>query len=181
MKEEMDNLLEKEEKLEEILVEENEMETNEVSKDEEDLLVKKEKEIEELNTKLARLQADFINFKKRTEKEKETISYYAIEPFVASLLPTIDNLERALESEADKESGFFKGVELIYNEFIKTLNNNKLTEILALHEDFDPNFHHAVYMDECEELDSGKVMEVLQKGYILRDKVVRPSMVKVVK
>ena len=139
------------------------------------------KQVEELNNKLLRLQADFINFRKRAEKDKESTIAYALESFVCDLLPIIDNFQRAMESEEDKESGFYKGIEMIYLQLIKTLNDNGIEEIKSLGEDFNPNFHHAILMEENTEYDEGKISEVLQTGYILKDKVIRPSMVKVVK
>ncbi|MBU5427129.1 nucleotide exchange factor GrpE [Tissierella pigra] len=139
------------------------------------------KQVEELNNKLLRLQADFINFRKRAEKDKESTIAYALESFVCDLLPIIDNFQRAMESEEDKESGFYKGIEMIYQQLIKTLNDNGIEEIKSLGEDFNPNFHHAILMEENTEYDEGKISEVLQTGYILKDKVIRPSMVKVAK
>lgn len=139
------------------------------------------KQVEELNNKLLRLQADFINFRKRAEKDKESTIAYALESFVCDLLPIIDNFQRAMESEEDKESGFYKGIEMIYLQLIKTLNDNGIEEIKSLGEDFNPNFHHAILMEENTEYDEGKISEVLQTGYILKDKVIRPSMVKVAK
>ncbi|MSU02909.1 nucleotide exchange factor GrpE [Tissierella pigra] len=139
------------------------------------------KQVEELNNKLLRLQADFINFRKRVEKDKESTIAYALESFVCDLLPIIDNFQRAMESEEDKESGFYKGIEMIYQQLIKTLNDNGIEEIKSLGEDFNPNFHHAILMEENTEYDEGKISEVLQTGYILKDKVIRPSMVKVAK
>lgn len=162
------------EKENEIPVEENIEETIEDRDD-------KDKEIEELNNRLLRLQADFINYRKRAEKERESTINYAIEPFVSSLLPIIDNFERALESETNKEDNFYKGVEMIYGQLMKALKDNGVEEIVSLNEDFDPNYHHAVFMEETDEYESGKVIEVLQKGYIFKDKVIRPSMVKVAK
>ncbi|MFA5575761.1 MAG: nucleotide exchange factor GrpE [Tissierellaceae bacterium] len=147
----------------------------------EEIVDSKDELIAELNNKLARLQADFVNYKKRMEKERESINYYATESFVSSLLPTIDNFERALESEDSKKNGFYEGIEMIYNQLIKTLKDNGVEEIDAIYQDFDPSFHHAVFMEESEEYESGKVLEVLQKGYFLKDKIIRPSMVKVSK
>ena len=139
------------------------------------------KEIEELNNKLLRLQADFVNFRKRAEKDKESTIAYALESFVCSLLPIIDNFQRAMESEEDKESSFYKGIEMIYQQLMKALNDNGIEEIKSLGEDFDPKFHHAIFMEENTGYDEGKISEVLQTGYILKDKVIRPSMVKVAK
>ncbi|NLV89297.1 MAG: nucleotide exchange factor GrpE [Tissierellia bacterium] len=147
----------------------------------EGIIADKDNEIQELNNRLLRLQADFINYRKRAEKEKLSSINFAIEPFVSSLLPIIDNFERALDAEANKEDNFYKGVEMIYGQLIKALKDNGVEEIDALGKDFDPNFHHAVFMEENDEYESGKIVEVLQKGYIFKDKVIRPSMVKVAK
>lgn len=152
-----------------------------VEENTEDIIEKKDREIEELNNRLLRLQADFINYRKRAEKERENTINYAIEPFVSSLLPIIDNLERALEHQVDKDNNFYKGIEMIYDQLMKILKDNGVEEIQALSEDFDPNYHHAVFMEENESFESGKIIEVLQKGYKFKDKVIRPSMVKVAK
>lgn len=146
-----------------------------------EVLELKDKEIEELNGKLLRLQADFVNFRKRAEKEKESTIIYALECFVTDLLPVIDNFQRAIESESSKEDSFYQGIEMIYQQLFKVLKDNGVDEIKALGEDFDPNFHHAVFLEESKEYDSGKITEVLQNGYILKDKIIRPTMVKVAK
>ncbi|CAK7070746.1 nucleotide exchange factor GrpE [Tissierella carlieri] len=156
-------------------------EIEETSKDLEEALESKDKELEELNNKLLRLQADFINFRKRAEKEKESTISYALESFVCNLLPIIDNFQRAMESENDKENNFYKGIEMIYQQLMKVLNENGVEQIKSLGESFDPNFHHAVFMEESDDYEEGKITEVLQNGYILKDRVIRPSMVKVAK
>ncbi|MDU5080581.1 nucleotide exchange factor GrpE [Tissierella sp. P1] len=156
-------------------------EIEETSKDLEEALESKDKELEELNNKLLRLQADFINFRKRAEKEKESTISYALESFVCNLLPIIDNFQRAMESENDKENNFYKGIEMIYQQLMKVLNENGVEQIKSLGESFDPNFHHAVFMEESNDYEEGKITEVLQNGYILKDRVIRPSMVKVAK
>jgi molecular chaperone GrpE len=135
------------------------------------------KEVEDLTVKLARLQADFVNFKKRSEKEKESSIAYGVESFVCELLPIMDNFQRALDSEMDKESGFFKGVEMILNQLKTLLVNKGIEEIDDLGNDFDPNIHNAISMEESEEFEAGKVISVLQKGYKFKDKIIRPSMV----
>lgn len=135
------------------------------------------KEVEDLTVKLARLQADFVNFKKRSEKEKESSIAYGVESFVCELLPIMDNFQRALDSEMDKESGFFKGVEMILNQLKTLLINKGIEEIDDLGNDFDPNIHNAISMEESEEYKAGKVISVLQKGYKFKDKIIRPSMV----
>lgn len=141
------------------------------------VMEEKEDQIEALNNKFVRLQADFTNYKKRTDREKKGLVLYGVETFVCELLPILDNFERALESEEDKESGFYKGVEMIYNQLLALLAKNDVKEIDALDNPFDPNFHHAVSMEESEEHKEGTIIQILQKGYILNDKVIRPSMV----
>lgn len=97
---------------------------------------------------------------------------------VSELLAVADNFERALAS-VDKNESFVKGMEMIFNQLIGVMTKAGVEEIKALGEDFDPNFHNAVMAEESSEYESGKVTEVLQKGYILNGKVIRPSMVKV--
>lgn len=144
-----------------------------------EIIFKKEEEFEELNSKLLRLQADFINYRKRTEKEKEGLVNYGIETIVCGLLPILDNFERALDSEVDKEDSFYKGIEMIQNQLIELLKDNGIEEIDALNTPFDPNFHHAVLMEKSEDAEEGTIIGVLQKGYTLKGKVIRPSMVRV--
>lgn len=143
-------------------------------------LAKKEGELEEATNRLLRLQADFANYKNRSEKEKSDTIKYASEKLMLELLPILDNFERALESESEKD-GFYEGVELIYNQIVNALSNSGLSEIEALGQPFDPNMHHAVIMEESDDYEADLVMEVLQKGYKLNDRVIRPSMVKVAK
>ena len=141
------------------------------------------KEIEELKSSMQRLQADFVNYKRRVEKEKEQISTFANEKIMTELLPVIDNLERALDScnEDEKESSIFSGVELVQKQLIDSLGKFGLERICDEGCDFDPNFHHAVMQEEVEGVESEKIVEVFQKGYKLSEKVIRPSMVKVSK
>ena len=171
----------KNEDLKEELVEEDVLKEENEDLEPEDALGLKDKEINELKDQLLRLQADFMNFRRRADKEKESAISYGLECFACDILPSIDNFQRALSSEEEKENGFYQGVQMIYEELIKKLNDNGIEEIKALGEDFDPNFHNAVFMEESEDYDPGKVMEVLQIGYKLKDKVIRPTMVKVSK
>lgn len=126
-----------------------------------------------------RLMAEFQNYKKRAAKEKTDTLQYANEKIVSDLLPVIDNFERALATETDDLEGYAKGMQLIFEQFKKALENAGLEEIKAMDEEFDPNVHNAVMTDNVEDKDDGKITKVLQKGYKLRDKVVRPSMVAV--
>lgn len=134
---------------------------------------------EDGNTKYLRLMADFQNYKKRVEKEKTDLYSYANEKLVTELLDVLDNFERALGHE-DEGDGFKEGMEMIFKQLSDVLEKSGLAEIPALGEDFDPNYHNAVMTEETEEYESGKVSGVLQKGYTLNGKVIRPSMVKVV-
>lgn len=133
---------------------------------------------EALNTKYLRLMADFQNYKRRTEKEKGDIYAFANEKIVSELLNVIDNFERALDAGSDGDS-FVEGMNLIFKQLQGVLEKAGVVEIEALGKDFDPNFHHAVLTEDSTEYESGKVTAVLQKGYLLNNKVIRPTMVKV--
>lgn len=138
----------------------------------------KNPEEEALNAKYLRLMADFQNFKRRTEKEKSDIYAFANEKIVSELLDVIDNFERAL-STAPAEDSFAEGMKMIFKQLQGVLEKAGVIEIEALGLDFDPNFHNAVMTEDTTEYESGKVSGVMQKGYMLNNKVVRPSMVKV--
>lgn len=175
--------LDEESKEEDIKVKNEERQNNLEGKDEENEKeeTSNEKELEEANTRILRLQADFINFKRRTEREKAATINYALEGFICDLLPILDNFKIAMESEGDKDDRFYNGIDLIYKQLIDTLKDNDVKEIKALGEEFDPNYHHAVIMEESDKYKSGKIIEVLQTGYLLKEKVIRPAMVKVAK
>lgn len=144
-----------------------------------EVLISKDNEIYELNNRLMRLQADFVNYRKRSEKEKENSIAYGIESLICELLPIIDNFQRAMEAEVDKEDSFYKGIGMIEQQLVSLLKTNNVEEIESIGNAFDPNYHHAVFMEESTLYESGLVIEVLQKGYKIKDKVIRPSMVKV--
>lgn len=133
-----------------------------------------------LKETIARLQADFQNYRNRTEKEKTSIYSYANESLIKKLLPVIDNLERAMATEKEHDA-FYEGVEMIYNELIKVLEDEGLERFDPTNEKFDPNFHHAVFMEESETVESEHIIETFQIGYKIKDKVIRPAMVKVAK
>ena len=139
----------------------------------------KEDAAEDESTRYLRLMADFQNYKKRVEKEKKDLYSYANEKLVTEQLEVLDNFERALEQETSDEN-FKKGMEMIFKQLSNVLEKSGLAEIAALGEDFDPNVHNAVMTEETEDYESGKVSGVMQKGYTLNGKVIRPSMVKVV-
>ncbi len=135
-------------------------------------------EEEAMSMKYMRLMADFQNFKRRTEKEKSDIYAYANEKIISEMLNVIDNFERAL-AVGDPEDNFCKGMEMILKQLQGVLEKAGASEIEALGQEFDPNFHNAIMMEDSTEYESGKVTGVLQKGYVLNSKVIRPAMVKV--
>lgn len=139
-----------------------------------------EKQVEEMKDLAQRTQAEFMNYKKRIAKEKQDLTVFANEKIIMEMLSVVDNFQRALDSEMDKETGFYQGVELIKKELESVLVRNGLEEIEALNQPFDPNYHHAVMQIETED-EPNTVVEILQKGYKLKEKVIRPVMVKVSK
>ena len=139
--------------------------------------VKDEGKEESDDLRYLRLMADFQNYKRRVEKEKKDLYAYANENIMSDLLTVMDNFERALEHDADEN--FKEGIEMIFKQLQDALEKSGLAEIPALGEDFDPNVHNAVMAEETEDYESGKVSGVMQKGYTLNGKVIRPSMVKV--
>ena len=135
-------------------------------------------EEEAWSMKYMRLMADFQNYKKRVEKEKTDIYAYANEKLVTELLTVMDNFERALAHESADES-FVEGMRMIFKQLSGVLEKAGLEEIKALGEDFNPMFHNAVMMEDNDAYESGKVTNVMQKGYMLNKKVIRPAMVSV--
>lgn len=169
------------EQIEVIDSEETEAGTSEETSDSEQKemeALKQEKE--ELQDRLLRLQAEFDNFKKRSQKEKEVDRKYKAQDLVNELLPAIDNFERALQVEVtDATSSLIDGITMVYQQLKDALKSQGVEEIEAEGNVFDPNLHHAVMQVEEEEIESNTVVEELQKGYILNDRVIRPAMVKV--
>ena len=134
------------------------------------------------DAKYLRLMAEFQNYKKRVAKEKSDIHSYANEKIVTELLEVLDNFERALATDNSTDvEGYAQGMKLIFNQLLGVLTKSGLVEVKALGEEFDPNMHNAVMTADSEEYDSNKVCSVLQKGYTLNGKVIRPSMVTVAK
>lgn len=134
--------------------------------------------------KSLRIQAEMINFKKRKDEELSLYLKYANESLVDDLLPIVDNFERAIKMDtsdetSDEVSKFLEGFKMIYGNLISVLNKIEVKEIEASGVEFDPKFHQAVLTEKDENKPSGVVLEVLQKGYIYKDKVIRPAMVKV--
>ncbi len=147
-----------------------------------DLLTQKEEEINDLNNRFMRLNADFQNFKKRVEKEKADVYQFGNEKMITDLLPILDNLERAYSSTNEESMAsdvIAKGVEMVIKQFKEILKKHGVEEIQATGEEFDPNLHHAVMQEDHETYKSNRVIDVFQKGYTLNGKVIRASMVKV--
>ena len=165
---------EAEEKAEGEAAEEAEKEEKENKAEEE---AKKAEEAE--SERYMRLMAEFQNFKKRAAREKSDIHAYANEKIVGELLPVLDNFERALDAEGGDLEAYAKGMQLIFEQLKTALENAGLEEIKAMDETFDPNVHNAVMTDNLEDKEDGTITKVLQKGYKLKDKVIRPSMVAV--
>jgi molecular chaperone GrpE len=148
-----------------------------------DQLSRSEEKIKELEDRLLRLAAEYDNFRKRTAREFEALCQNANENLISKLLDTLDNFERALESakSSNDYDSFHKGVKLIYTHLKELLEKEGLKEIEAVCKPFDPNFHEAVTQCESEEHEEGVVADEICKGYMLNEKLLRPSKVVVSK
>lgn len=139
--------------------------------------------VADMKQRYMRLQADFANFKKRTASEKLQISEVVKMEVLQNILPVIDNFERALQVPQDAMTGdlksFVDGYEMIYKQLVAVLEKEGVTKIDAVGKPFDPNYHQAVMRVASDEYDNDVVVEVLQEGYLLGDKTLRPAMVKV--
>jgi molecular chaperone GrpE len=129
--------------------------------------------------RLARMQADFENARKRAAKEQQDFRDYALADAIKSLLPTLDSFERALQSSAQEKSELRSGVELIYKQLQDSLTKLGLRPIPAKGEPFDPRLHEAIEMVETSDVPDHQIVEELQRGYKLKDRLLRPAMVKV--
>lgn len=140
-----------------------------------------ESELEEKENRYLRLQADFENSRRRARLDNEAAQKYRAQSLVTDILPVLDNFERALNIETDHEGtkSVLQGMEMIYRSLLEALKKEGAEPIEAEGKEFDPNFHQAVMQVAEEGYDSNIVVEELQKGYMLKDRVIRPSMVKV--
>lgn len=138
-------------------------------------------EAEEHQQRFVRAQADFDNFRRRTQKEKEELAKYASMKLITELVPVIDNFERAMATvpEGTENESFSKGIQMIFRQLESVLNNEGLTAMETVGQPFNPEFHQAIMQVESDEYEEGTVVEEVQKGYMLKDKVLRPAMVKV--
>lgn len=173
----------KEEQPEENVSEKEEVKEDKEIKEEKKEKVKEEESLEDkynkLNESYLRILADFDNYKKRAAKDREAMIIYSTSKFAEGLFPIIDNFKRALESEDDKESGFYAGVNMIFTQLSELLKSEGIETIEAVDTVFDPNKHNAVAVDKVEDKEDNIVLEVFQDGYVYKEKVLRPAMVKV--
>lgn len=134
----------------------------------------------EKDNRVKRLQADFENFRRRTSKEREELANVVTQDLLKGMLPILDNFDRAMAAEQKDSASFQKGVEMIYTQLHETLKNDGLEPIETAGQKFDPNFHQAVMRVENPDLEDDTIAQELQKGYIVKGRVIRPSMVQVV-
>jgi len=137
-------------------------------------------ELKEKEDRVLRLQADFENFRRRTSKEKEELSAVVTQGMLKDMLPLLDNFERAMAAEAKDGEAFQKGVEMIFTQFTEILKKNGLEHIEVEGQKFDPNFHQAVMRVQDADMEDDDIAQELQKGYMVKGRVIRPSMVQVV-
>ncbi|BAU27174.1 molecular chaperone GrpE [Aneurinibacillus soli] len=138
-------------------------------------------EKDEMYNKFLRTQADLQNFRTRVNKEKEQMLTYSSQRVIEALLPVVDNFERAMtasQGSGDAEA-LAQGVEMVFRQLQQVLEQEGVTTVAGVGSPFDPNMHQAVMQEESSEYESGVIIEEFQKGYKLKDRVIRPSMVKV--
>ncbi|MED4400992.1 nucleotide exchange factor GrpE [Metabacillus fastidiosus] len=140
-----------------------------------------EAKLDEAENKMLRVQADYDNFRRRSRLDQEAAQKYRAQSLVTEIIPALDNFGRALQIEADDEKtkSLLQGMEMIHKQLIQALQNEGVEVIESVGLPFDPNFHQAVMQVEDENFESNTVVEELQKGYKLKDRVIRPAMVKV--
>jgi molecular chaperone GrpE len=138
------------------------------------------RERDALQDRLLRTAADFDNYRKRMDRERRELSEYAANDVLSEMLPVIDNLERALQAAATDDP-LRKGVELIHKQMLDLLRKRNVRPIEATGQMFDPNFHNAVIHEISDEHREGEVIQELQRGYMIGDRLLRPAMVKVAK
>jgi molecular chaperone GrpE len=140
------------------------------------------KEKDALQDRLLRSAAEFDNYRKRMDRERRDLSEFAAADILMDLLPILDNFERALQAPAGGDADAFrKGVELIHKQMLDLLRKRGVKPVEALGADFDPNFHQAVIHEVSADHREGEVMQEMQRGYMLGDRLLRPAMVKVAK
>lgn len=140
-----------------------------------------EQKLEEAENRYLRLLADFDNSRRRAQLDREASEKYRAQSLISDLLPLLDNFERALKVEATNEQtqSLLQGVEMVYKGLVTALEKEGVEVIEAVGKEFDPNFHQAVMTDSSDQYSPNEVIEEFQKGYRLKDRIIRPSMVKV--
>ncbi|WP_455645711.1 nucleotide exchange factor GrpE [Methanosphaera sp.] len=170
---------EKVQKTTENIEEQEEINEEETEPTQEDIIKQQEETIQQYKDKLQRSRADFENFKRRSEKEKQDFVKYANEGLILNILEAYEDLGRSLEVKEDKN--LREGVELIYKKLTKVLEDEGVEEINTEHQKFDPYKHEALLTENNDEYENNEIIEDLQKGYTLNSKVIRYSKVKVCK
>nr|WP_226906147.1 nucleotide exchange factor GrpE [Listeria innocua] len=171
--EELNSLDESEETVEEV--------TEETLTEEQAKILELENKLDEVENRYLRMQADFENVKKRHIADRDASQKYRSQSLAQDLLPALDSFEKALATTSDQEEvkQILKGMEMVYNQILVAFEKEGIEVIPAVGEQFDPNFHQAVMQDSDENAGSNEITAELQKGYKLKDRVIRPSMVKV--
>ncbi|MCA0986102.1 nucleotide exchange factor GrpE [Guptibacillus algicola] len=169
------------ENLEQEVEEGQDSEVIEPEMNEETELESLQKQVDELENKYLRTQAEYDNFRRRTREERSADAKYRSQKLAEELLPAIDNFERALAVQSDHEevNSLLTGMEMVYRQLKDALVKEGIEEVGSQGEEFNPHLHQAVMQVESDEYDSDVIVEVLQKGYKLNDRVLRPAMVKV--
>lgn len=140
-----------------------------------------EKKLQEADAKYLRLYADFDNYRRRVKLDTEAAQKYRAQSLVTNLLPALDNFERALKAtpETEENNALLQGMNMVLNNILSALKEEGVEPIEAVGKEFDPHVHQAIMQDSNDEFESNYVVEEFQKGYKLKDRVIRPSMVKV--
>jgi molecular chaperone GrpE len=167
--------------LEKRLAEKAALETDEESTEDPVNLVEAQEKIDELNARILRLTADYDNFRKRAQRDKDDVRQYANQDLLEKLLPVLDNFEMAISAVKDADPSIKDGVQMIYDQLFNVLKDSGMEPIDAIGMQFDPNFHEAISQEESAEVEEGKVIQQVQRGFRLQDRLVRAARVVVAK
>jgi len=167
--------------LEKRLAEKAALETDEESTEKPVNLVEAQEKIDELNARILRLTADYDNFRKRALRDKDDVRQYANQDLLEKLLPVLDNFEMAISAVKDADPSIKDGVQMIYDQLFNVLKDSGMEPIDAIGMQFDPNFHEAISQEESAEVEEGKVIQQVQRGFRLQDRLVRAARVVVAK
>jgi len=144
-----------------------------------DQIIELEVENAKLKNEFYKAYADAENFKKRNVQEMESAKKYRLQSFAKEILQVLDNLERTINNIEDKDSALYKGIQMTYDQLVSALIKEGVEEIKALNQPLDPNLHHAILAEQTQGVEPGIIIEVLQKGYVLKDRLLRAALVKV--